>query len=120
MKRLFAPVCILAALSAPAIAHHSYVSKYDGNKLVRLSGTISSVSYKNPHIFFTLSTASGSWTIETESISVARGAGLTNSVLKDGAAAMVTGWAAKSGGGQLGLKSITIGGRTMTLRGSAR
>lgn len=104
----------------PASAHHSYVSKYDGGKIIRLTGSVSDVSYKNPHIFFTLATSSGSWTIETESISVARSAGLTEDVLKVGAAATVTGWPAKGGGAQLGLKSITIGGRTITLRGTAR
>jgi hypothetical protein len=113
-------VSLTVALAAPAGAHHSYVSKYDGSKIVRVAGTVSSVSYKNPHIFFTLSTASGSWSIETESISVARNAGLTDAVLKEGAAATVTGWPSKSGGGQMGLKSISIGGRTLTLRGSAR
>jgi hypothetical protein len=118
IRRLAALIAL--ALSTPVFAHHSYVSKYDGKKLIKLSGVISGVSYKNPHIFFTLSTASGSWTIETESISVARGAGLTEAVLKDGAQASVSGWPAKSGGGQLGLKSITIGGRTMSLRGTAR
>ncbi|MGQ0456302.1 MAG: DUF6152 family protein [Hyphomicrobium sp.] len=119
MSRRIAVLCVALALSSPASAHHSYVSKYDGGKIIRLSGTVSDVSYKNPHIFFVLTTSSGSWTIETESISVARGAGLTEDVLKDGAAAAVMGWPARSGGG-LGLKSITIGGRTLTLRGTAR
>lgn len=120
MSRRFALFCAALALSVPALAHHSYVSKYDGAKIIRISGTVSGVSYKNPHIFFTLATSSGSWTIETESVSVARGAGLTDQILKDGAAAAVTGWPARSGGGSLGLKSITIGGRTITLRGTAR
>ncbi|MFN0217863.1 MAG: DUF6152 family protein [Hyphomicrobium sp.] len=120
MKLSVALVFMMLAMSATVRAHHSYVSKYDGGKVIKLSGTVAGVSYKNPHIIFTLATASGSWTIESESIPVVRAAGLTEAILKAGVAATVTGWPAKSGSAQLGLKSITIGGRTMTLRGSAR
>lgn len=102
-------------------AHHTYVTKYNSADKVRLSGTVSSVSFSNPHIFFTLQTGKGSWTVETESIPVAKAKGLTANLLKDGAKVSVTGWPARSGAAELGLNTISFsGGPTILMRGTAR
>ncbi|MGL4398194.1 MAG: DUF6152 family protein [Hyphomicrobium sp.] len=111
---------IFIVMAGGASAHHTYVSKYDSARVISISGTISSVSYQNPHIHFTLETAKGSWVVETESISVARASGLTEEVLKAGAKATASGWPARAGGGALGLKSVSIGGRSYVLRRTAR
>lgn len=109
------------AASSAAIAHHTYVKKYDSAKKLTLSGTIDDVRFTNPHIFFTLETAKGPWTIETESIAVAKAKGLTTTHLKSGAKATVTGWAARSGGAELGLATISFpGGPSVSMRGTAR
>ncbi|MCB1521267.1 MAG: hypothetical protein KDJ37_11930 [Hyphomicrobiaceae bacterium] len=119
----------LAIVSAAAIdsvrAHHSYVSKYDAKRLVKVSGVVANVRYANPHIYFdvVVATKSGTeatWTIETEGILAARGKGLTEALLKEGARATVTGWAGRGGSAEMGLKSITIGGRTIAMRNTAR
>ena len=113
-------LCNFAVLTA-SHAHHSYVTKYNPKKPATISGVISSVSYSNPHIFFTVQTSGGTWRVETESIPKARARGLTPSVLKAGKKVRVSGWRARSGGGQLGMRSITfIGGKTITMRRSAR
>lgn len=121
------PFCLLAVLvtvssgAAPTFGHHSYVSKYDSAKLTKLSGTVSSVSYTNPHIFFTLDAGGTSWTVETESISVARAAGLTEAVLKDGAKVAITGWPAREKSTEIGLSTLTPEGKpTITMRRTAR
>ncbi len=107
----------LAALTAPVSAHHTFVSKYDSTKLVTVSGTVGSVSYSNPHIFFDVS----GWTVETEGIPVASGKGLTKERLKVGAKVTVRGWKARDGSGAMGLHSISFsGGPSITMRGSAR
>ncbi|MCH9807700.1 MAG: hypothetical protein K0U74_08220 [Alphaproteobacteria bacterium] len=119
-------LCVsVSAAHTPAAAHHAYVTKYDAKKLVRLRGVISSVNYRNPHIFFdlTVTNKDGStttWTIETESIAKATAKGLRESRLKIGAKATVTGWRARSGYAELGMKSITTGGRTYAIRRSPR
>lgn len=121
-------VLTLATFSAfgPVLAHHTFVTKYDAKKLVTVSGTISSVSYANPHIFFDLTgkTRSGSevtWRVETEGILATRAKGLTQADLKEGARATVTGWAARDNPAEIGLKTIRFGsGRTITMRKTAR
>ncbi|MDX2259670.1 MAG: DUF6152 family protein [Hyphomicrobiaceae bacterium] len=107
-------------MAGPSVAHHSFVTKYDGQRVVTLKGTIGAVSFTNPHIFFFISTANGTWRVETESIPKVAGKGLTEALLQDGAEATVTGWPARDGSAEVGLKSITIKGRTITIRTTAR
>ena len=107
----------IAVLTGKVSAHHTFVSKYDSSKLTTVSGTVGSVSYTNPHIFFDV----GGWAVETESISVASGKGLTKERLKEGAKVTVSGWKARDGSAAMGLHSISFsGGPSITMRGSAR
>ncbi|MGQ0671343.1 MAG: DUF6152 family protein [Hyphomicrobium sp.] len=110
-----AATLLLAAL--PVAAHHTFVSKYDNSKLITVAGTVDSVSFGNPHIFFSVS----GWTVETEGVAVANGKGLTRERLKEGAKVTVRGWKARDGSSAMGLQTITFaGGPSITMRGSAR
>lgn len=109
----------------PSLAHHTYVTRYNPEKLTTLRGVISSVDFRNPHIFFYIDVTykNGStitWRIETESIAKARARGLTQNVLRQGAKAVVTGWPSREGAAEMGLKSISVGGRKISMRRTAR
>lgn len=123
-RRLSVPVFVLAVLvaAATAHAHHSFIGKYDGKRLVSVSGTITSLSYGNPHVFFNVRAAGkGTWRIETESISRSKSKGLRKQDLAPGTKVTVRGWPAKNGAARMGLQSITLpGGRTVFVRSSAR
>ena len=122
VRLAFAIFVAAAAVSAvPAVAHHSYVTKYDSARQTKLSGTVSSVSYQNPHIFFTLDVGGVSWTVETESISVAQANGLTQAKLVEGAKVTIIGWPSREKSAEIGLASITFEkGGTFTMRKTAR
>jgi hypothetical protein len=124
LRALRTLVLVLLGSSLPfasALAHHTFVTKYDGTKLVTVSGVVTSVSYSNPHISFQVTAGGTTWTVETESIPVVRGKGITPEVLKEGAKVTVTGWRARDGSAGLGLKSISVsGGPSATMRRSAR
>lgn len=114
----------LAALSLAPVAvhaHHTFVVKYNGGKTVSVSGVITSVSYGNPHIEFTVDGGGRSWVVETEGPAKVQAKGLSQSALKEGAKVTITGWPARDGTAQMGLRSISIvGGPSVTIRGSAR
>lgn len=119
MRIVFALIAMLASVY-PAAAHHTYVTKYDSSKKLTFTGTISNVHYQNPHIFFDLNAGGKTWTIETESLPVAKSSGLTEQILIDGAKATVSGWPARDGTAGLGLNTIQIGGKSLTMRRTAR
>ena len=121
---LVAPLAafFLVFVAAPAFSHHSFVGKYDAARIVTIKGVVSSVDWRNPHIFFTVDAEKGgSWRVEAEGIAKTSGKGLTQTMLKPGASVTVRGWPATNGKTEMGLQSITLpGGRTVKLRGTAR
>src|SRR6059036_207515 len=42
----------LLLASTPLPAHHSFAAEYDETKPVKVTGTVSKVEWKNPHIWF--------------------------------------------------------------------
>lgn len=108
-----------------ASAHHTYVTKYNPDKLVTLKGTVASVDFRNPHIFFQVAVTNRdgnttTWSIETEGISKVQAKGLTEAKLAPGTLLSATGWMARDGTAQMGLKSIRIGSHTYTIRKTPR
>jgi len=121
MLRFSMCAAALALAAAPAAAHHTFVTKYNSAKTIEVSGTVTSVSFTNPHMYFSITTGSTTWTVETESISVASAKGLKPTLLKAGAKVRVRGWPARDGSAAMGLNIITFqGGPSITTRGSAR
>lgn len=110
----------IVALATSALAHHSFAPKFDPAKSVQVSGTAVGVHLQNPHSTFNIESGGKYWKVETEGVAAAKAAGLETSNLFDGVKVTVTGWPARDGSAALGLHTITIGRKTLTLRRSAR
>src|SRR6266699_1354385 len=49
---LFVASFAVLAAGVPMIAHHSFAAEFDGNKGIKLTGTVTKVEWINPHTYF--------------------------------------------------------------------
>ena len=104
-------VALLAALGAlPAGAHHSW-SRYDGDHVITIEGSITEVSWGSPHVVvrFTVP-ADGAeptaWTMEMDPPTLLNRYGLRHDTLKAGMQVKLTGVRAKSGAPMM--RAVTV------------
>ena len=104
--------CAVAlGLPAAAAAHHGWAWTQDEES--RLSGTIQSISFGNPHMHLQLRNAQGTWEVDLSPPIVAQGSGFGPGAAKAGDQVSITGHRARDAG-LLAFKgeTITVNGKT--------
>ena len=111
MSRRPRVIALLAALGAlPAGAHHSW-SRYDGDHVITIEGSITEISWGSPHVVvrFTVP-ADGAeptaWTMEMDPPTLLNRYGLRHDTLKAGMQVKLTGVRAKSGAPMM--RAVTV------------
>ncbi len=81
-------VLLAAALPAAVSAHHATAPTFDQSRVVEITGEITNVQWRNPHITITLrseeSGAAMDWHVETNSVSIVSRFGLTPELVAPG------------------------------------
>ena len=111
---LEAAVALLLA-AMPTLAHHSFMAEYDESRLITLSGTITKVSWKNPHVTFDLDAKDKSgkitnWELEMGSPNALLRRGWKVDSLKQGTRVAVTGFGARDGSHLANAIRVVVGG----------
>lgn len=80
---------LMAVAAIPASAHHTVANGVDTSKLATLTGTITSVEWKNPHVIYHLAVpdATGTrvdWEIESRHLQGMRREGIDSETIKIG------------------------------------
>jgi hypothetical protein len=116
MRSRFAGLAFIvgALLSAPASAHHSW-SRYDGEHIIELTGTITSIEWASPHVVmhFTVAGDSGkltAWTMEMDPPTLLNRYGLRHDTLAAGMRVKLTGVPARSGAPMMRAVIIEVDG----------
>jgi hypothetical protein len=112
MRRTTVGVAAAAfALPAAALAHHGWGWTEDEES--RLSGTIESISFGNPHMHIKLKASKGTWAVDLSPPIVAERSGFWPGAAKAGDRVVLTGHRARDHD-LLAFKAetVTVGGRT--------
>jgi hypothetical protein len=99
------------ALPAGAVAHHGW--GWTQEEESRLTGTIQSISFGNPHMHLQLRNDAGVWEVDLSPPIVAQGSGFGRDAAKAGDRAVITGHRARDASVRAFKgETITVGGRT--------
>jgi hypothetical protein len=106
-------VGLLTAVS-PVLAHHSSKAEYDENQPITLTGSITRVFWKNPHVMLYLNIRDESgkvtnWELELASPNGLMSQGWKVDSLKPGDQVTVSGNRAKDGSNRASAKKVTLG-----------
>ena len=101
--------------SMPTLAHHSFMAEYDESRLITLSGTVTKVYWKNPHVTFDLDVKDErgkvtSWELELGSPNALLSQGWKVDSLKQGARVAVSGFGARNGSHLANAIKVVVGG----------
>lgn len=110
---LVAVAAAILAGTVPGAAHHAISAKFDRTKPVSLTGVVTLVDWRNPHVHVYLNVRSGdddavNWAIEIESPIDLEAGGWTSETLQPGDTITVNGIAARNGSRQVWGTSITL------------
>jgi Family of unknown function (DUF6152) len=109
---IIAGLALLAA-EAPVRAHHSFSAEFDGNKPVKLQGTVTKMEWINPHAWIHIDVKDENgkvtnWMVECGGPNVLFRRGVTKNSLTPGMEIMVDGYRAKDGSSRANGKDVTF------------
>jgi hypothetical protein len=115
----------LTMMAWPMLAHHSFAAEFDGEKTVKVTGTVTKFDWVNPHawIYMDVKEANGQvvkWAFEFGAPTLLYRQGWRKSDLKAGDEATIEGYRAKDGSNTASAATVTLSSGRRLFAGSSR
>lgn len=112
LQSALASLVSLAVLPATVFAHHSFTAQYDRSHLMHVTGTVTRVDWRNPHVYFYVDVkdAAGvvtNWAFESSNLSSLMRAGWRKNSLQQGDVVSVEAFPARDGSHLANSSSVT-------------
>lgn len=115
MRRIALFAAAAVAITAPALAHHGW-SSYDETKPITLNGSLTSVSWTNPHGTATTRWQGRQWDVILAPVSRMTSRGLSEAEIAPGQRISITGYARRDGAAEMRIERVMVGNKTVELR----
>lgn len=120
-------LCVTAFILMASVrlwAHHSFAAEFDANKRVTLKGVVTSVDWRNPHIYVYLNVKDDrgnmtQWACELGPPNVLMRQGWTRNTVKEGDEVTIDGAIAKDASNRCNTRSVTLASGRTVLGGSS-
>jgi hypothetical protein len=107
-------VIVLACLLIPSVtlAHHSFSAEFDIGRPVKISGSVITVEWTNPHAWIHLAVendqgATEEWAVEMLGVITLVRSGMSPQTVKPGDKLTITGYGARNGSNTANASSVT-------------
>jgi len=104
---------VLALTVAPAFAHHSSIAEYDPKQPVKVTGVVTRIDWRNPHIWFFVDVKDekgvvANWGFSGAPPGLLQRRGVSRNAMKPGDVVVVEGFRARDGSNNASGGSVTF------------
>ena len=115
MRRTIA-LLVTIAFAPAAVAHHSFSSEYDTDNYGSLTGTVTEVRFRNPHVQYFMEVMQdgevSTWNVAAQNVAALRRVGVVRDTIKTGDEITVMGYFGRDGARKIYVEVVTTAAGT--------